>query len=57
MLTAGQSAVFRAYDGRLIYGKVIAIIRDGVYLVSARPLCATYSDGMYRFTDRNIVRN
>lgn len=57
MLKPGQSAVFRAFCGRLVYGKVLAIIQDGVYLVISFPLCATYSDGMYRFTDRNIVRN
>ena len=55
MLKVGQSALFRAYDRRLIYGKVLAIIGDGVYLVISSPLCATYSDGLYRFTDRNIV--
>jgi hypothetical protein len=57
MLKAGESALFRAYDRRLIYGKVIAVINPGVYLVLADHVCTTYSDGMYRFSDRNVVRS
>ena len=56
MLKIGESAVFRTYDRRYIYGKVIGVVGHGCYIVVSFPPCATYSDGLYRFTDRNILR-
>jgi len=49
---------FRTFDGRIIEGKILAVINHGVYLVVATPIiCFVYNDGLFRFTDRNIVRN
>ncbi len=56
-LKVGQRARFRAYNGVIITGKVLTILRSGVYLVVGDDsLCGTYTDGLYRFQDRNIVR-
>lgn len=47
---------FKAYDGTLIRGTIVARVGKGVYLVAGETICTTYSDGLYRFTERDIVK-
>lgn len=56
-LQIGEVRTFRTHDGRLITGKVVAVINRGAYLVVGNDsICCTYTDGLYRFSNRNIVR-
>ena len=55
-LKQGDRATFGARSSRTINGKVFAVI-NGHYLVSGDcgVVCQSYSDGMFRFSDQDIV--
>lgn len=57
-LSVGQKAAFKTYNNKVIVGKVICITNKCYLVLPTEPteFCHTYSDGMYRFTDANIVR-
>lgn len=56
-LQVGDVRTFRTFDGRLVTGKVVAVIQRGVYLVAGTGvICSNYIDGLFRFANRNIVR-
>ena len=57
MLKVGDKSKFRWSNGNITYGKVVAVLKSGVYLVLGDTICATYADGLFRFTDDNVVRN
>jgi hypothetical protein len=57
MLKVGDRATFQAYDGRRITGKVIAVTHSCYLVLGDDDFCYTYNDGLFRFQDRNIVRD
>lgn len=57
LLRNGQTAVFKTYDGKLITGKVIAVMPNCYLVVAETGVCTMYTDGLWRFTDSNVVRH
>lgn len=53
MLKVGERGRFRHYDGRTVVTGRVLFIFNGVYFVSAERFCTMYSDGLFRFRERD----
>lgn len=56
ILKPNERAAFRTFEGKIITGKVISITNNCYLVVGDYETCKTYGDGLYRFTDRNVVK-
>ena len=55
-LKQNDRAEFKAYNGKIIIGTVYIVTNNCYIVISDTQNCATYYDGMYRFTDRHLIR-
>ncbi len=55
-LKIGDRAAFKTYENKIIMGKVVAFFNGCYLVIGDNGLCGMYSDGLYRFQERNILR-
>jgi hypothetical protein len=56
LLKPNDRSTFSTYDGKIITGKVVAVMGNCYLVIGDQDICHTYQDGLYRFTDKNIVK-
>jgi hypothetical protein len=50
-------AAFKTWDGKIITGKIIAILSNGLYLVIGdNGTCGMFGDGLFRFIEKQRIK-